>query len=224
MSAPTKHASLLRAAIMLPTPLWLTMLCLLPMLSAPFPQLAQNILGIEGDPSIAQDIFGYVRASVISPSNAPQVDGLSQRETAHLDDVSALIRGIYLAGVGTLIVDLLWSFAFGRCRNIWRAGLRDGAILTFVLLTASTVFTIFAWDSAFFSFHQVFFASGSWQFRTTSTLIRNFPPRFWSFAALSQGGLMVLVAGLMLYLTRRAATNGAPHDIAARVETTPSQR
>ena len=129
-----------------------------------------------------------------------------------------------IAGSGTLVVALLVSFVFGQRRNIWLVGLRDGAILTLLLLVASAVFAILAWDSAFFGFHQVFFASGSWQFRTTSTLIRNFPPRFWSFTALSQGGLMVLVAGLMLYLTRRAATNGAPHDIAASVETTPSQR
>ena len=207
MSAPTTLASLLRAVIMLATPLWLTMLCLLPLLSAPFPQLTQNILSIEEDHAIAQGIFAYVRASVISPSNAPQVAGLSQRETTHLDDVSALIRSIYLAGSGTLIVALLGSSAFGRRRNIWRAGLRAGATLTLMLIAASAAFAIFAWDSAFFGFHQVFFTTGSWQFRTTSTLIRNFPPRFWSFAALSQGGLLTLAAGLTLYLTRRAAAN-----------------
>ncbi len=209
MSAPTTLASLLRAAITLATPLWLTMLCLLPLLSASFPQLAQSVLNIEEDRSIAQGIFAYVRASVISPGNVPQADGLSQRETAHLADVSALIRGMYLAGSGTLIVALLGSSAFGRRRNIWRVGLRAGAILTLAMLAASAAFAIFAWDSAFFGFHQVFFTTGSWQFRTTSTLIRNFPPRFWSFAALSQGGLLALAAGLTLYLTRRAATNSS---------------
>lgn len=186
------------------TPILLTMLSLLPLISAPFPVFVQEVLDIPENPSYAQEIFSYVRAKVVNPGNEQAMNDLSRREITHLDDVSTLIRNLYVVVIGSLSGTLLAGFVLRPRREIWLLSLRAGAIFTLFLIATSAILALVSWESAFYGFHQVFFEKGSWRFSTTSTLIRNFPPRFWVFSAVCMAGLLSLFASCILYLTHMA--------------------
>jgi integral membrane protein (TIGR01906 family) len=60
-----------------------------------------------------------------------------------------------------------------------------------------------SWDTFFTSFHSIFFASGTWQFEYSDTLIRLFPEQFWFDAAVTIGALTILGASLFWLISRR---------------------
>lgn len=191
----------LRLAIALATPLWLLALALLPLLSAPFPALAQSALHIEEDGRLAREIFAYTRRGAFSRASLSPPAGLSERAHSHLRDVSALLRGVFLAA-GSSGIALALATAGLRARENLLAGLRAGAWLALALVLLAAVLSISGWQGAFVAFHRLFFAEGSWQFHPLSALIRNFPPRFWAFSAALLGMEIVLMAGALLLVSR----------------------
>ena len=188
-------------------PLLLTLICIVPLLSPLYATLAQQILHIELEPSSAAAIFHYVRQQIVSPESAYPLSDLTPRELAHLADVSALLRQGYLLLLAALLVTglLQWRCKFGL--STWRLGLRLGATFTLVLLGAGALLTFAAWESAFAGFHRIFFASGSWQFRNSATLIQNFPPRFWLFSTACLALLMCFAVCCIFYGTHRLGRN-----------------
>lgn len=183
------------------------MICIAPLLSPPYPTLAQQILSIDPDPSSAPAIFHYVRQQIVSPENSYSLNDLTPRELAHLADVSALIRHGYLLILVLLLVTLLLQRRFKFGWLAWRLGLRLGATFTLILLGASTLLAFASWDSAFHGFHRIFFTSGTWQFRNSSTLIQNFPPRFWLFSAACMASMMLIGVCCIYYGTQRTWRN-----------------
>ncbi len=199
----------LRAVIALLTPLWLTALCLPLLLSAPFLELSYRALGIAENPLSARLIYAHVRARIFSNHQQPLDDRdnpqipMNYRELAHLDDVSALIRVLHLAAMVTLSTALLASATLKRdSRLVWRSGLRAGAVWTLLLVLALGCLATVAWELIFTAFHQLFFAAGSWQFSSSSTLIRHFPPRYWLFNAAGLALMLSILAGILLFSTR----------------------
>ena len=155
------------------------MLCITPLLGPPYPKFAQNILNIDLETGSAQEIFNYVRNKIVNRDNVNEISNLSQRELVHLDDVSILFRRFYLVNFGLILGTAFIYWLFKPERHLWWLGLRFGAFLTLAILFTSALSAFYSWENAFYGFHAVFFSHGSWQFSTSSTLIQNFPPRFW---------------------------------------------
>jgi integral membrane protein (TIGR01906 family) len=82
-----------------------------------------------------------------------------------------------------------------------------GAILTLVIAAALIAYILINFQTFFTQFHQLFFESGSWQFRFTDTLIRLYPIPFWSDAAIFIGAgtvaqALILLGGTWWWLRR----------------------
>ncbi|MBI4772336.1 MAG: DUF1461 domain-containing protein [Chloroflexi bacterium] len=75
-----------------------------------------------------------------------------------------------------------------RMASAARSGLLGGAGLTLLLFLGVIAYIAINFNTFFTQFHEVFFASGTWVFEYSDTLIRLFPLRFWQDA-------FVLIAG-----------------------------
>lgn len=126
------------------------------------------------------------------------------RELDHMRDVKvvtqtayalALVTGVLaLAAIGVMV-------SIPDARKSLRFGLRNGALLTLVLLFTIIVLAVGNWEFFFTGFHELFFANGTWMFYTSDTLIRLFPEQFWFDAAITIGVLAGFIALGTLVLT-----------------------
>lgn len=128
------------------------------------------------------------------------------RALAHLADAKGIVKAVFwlaflfgLAAIG--LAGLTYRSA--GCRLAIRRGLTYGSVFTLAAVAATAMFAATAWDFFFDRFHELFFASGTWRFAFSDTLIRLFPERFWFDAAIAIGILNSAAAILMLLLMRR---------------------
>jgi integral membrane protein (TIGR01906 family) len=142
------------------------------------------------------------------PDGAPL---FTAREVKHMDDVKTVVQAAMIAltvGAALFVVlsALLWRTEAGRAAL--RGGLLSGAVLMLAALGGLVVYVLLDWDHFFDSFHNLFFAEGTWRFAYSDSLLRLFPIRFWQDAALTLGGLCAAAALLILAVawrwTRRA--------------------
>lgn len=126
------------------------------------------------------------------------------RELQHMRDVKVVTRIAFFVTLIVGAVAILAAIALKRLdpKSLRRA-LFSGSILTLSLIAIVVIVAILSWDTFFTTFHRLFFEGGSWQFAYSDTLIRLFPEQFWFDAALTIGGLTVLVALVILRLTTR---------------------
>ena len=122
------------------------------------------------------------------------------RELRHLQDVKSLTGHAYRLAVAALAIFVFGSAICHRV-GVLRLALQRAARLTLALLLAILVFSVASWDQAFTEFHRLFFASGTWYFAYSDTLIRLFPERFWIDALLFLAGLTVLQSLALIWLT-----------------------
>lgn len=139
---------------------------------------------------------------LIFPDGSPLYN---ERELAHMEDVKVVTRAAFwllffglIATTATTIY--LW---LTRQRNILWRGLFNGAVLTLAIIVMIVLVAVVAWDYFFTLFHQTFFASGTWIFNYSDTLIRLFPEQFWFDAALTIGAVTLGGALLILFLSWR---------------------
>ncbi len=184
------------------TPLWLTFAYARP----GFPQDSYGFSTARRT-ELAVAVTGWLRndAGLDSLAALQFVDGsdlFGARELAHMHDVKVLAGRTYrLAGLLLLLfLAGVWS---GRRGVGLRHALQRGSRITLALLTAIVALALASWDSAFTGFHSLFFASGTWYFAYSDTLIRLFPEQFWFDAVLLVGGLTAMQALLVLWLTTR---------------------
>jgi integral membrane protein (TIGR01906 family) len=74
------------------------------------------------------------------------------------------------------------------------AALVGGSLLLLGLLITVGGLMVFQWQAFFTGFLELFFASGTWTFPYSDTLIRLFPIRFWMDVAVVIVGLLVIQA------------------------------
>jgi len=121
------------------------------------------------------------------------------RELRHMVDVKDLLGLAFTVLWGAVIVLLIsgvWKGRRGQMSEFWRAVSRGGW-LTVLFLAFVLVLSVLNFRSFFVVFHRMFFEGDSWLFRTSDTLIRLFPIRFWQdafiiFGLLAGGGGLAL--------------------------------
>jgi len=194
--------------------------------------MSHTFLGFEYNrPDFPPDVYGFTRedrlhyapfavdyllndagiaylAQLTFPDGNPLYNA---RELRHMEDVKVVTRAayfvltiggaFYLVGVAVL----LWK---PRHRPDLMTALLTGGLLTLGLIVAVILGAVFAWDAFFTTFHELFFADGTWIFLYSDTLIRLFPERFWFDAALTigiitVGGAALLTIGAFVSLKRR---------------------
>ena len=155
--------------------------------------------------------FRYVREAQPIETLANQRLGDSplynSRELKHMQDVQNVYQAVWWVWQLAFSLVLLVGFALAW-RRVTRpalyTALRWGGLLTAGIVGLIGGLAVVAWQLWFVAFHQVFFATGTWTFEYTDTLIRLFPEKFWFDAALTiagisaAGGLAVALAGWRL--------------------------
>ena len=128
------------------------------------------------------------------------------RELQHMRDVKLVTQAAFalavINGIASLSVTV-WLVRTPATRVVLKRALRQGSLLTLVLLASIIVVAVVNWDFFFTTFHTLFFAEGTWRFAYSDTLIRLFPEQFWFEAALTIGLLMTVQALLILFICRR---------------------
>lgn len=124
------------------------------------------------------------------------------RELGHMRDVKTVTQAAYaFALIGAVIFLFCAIFLFQRQRDRLFMAIARGAWVTIGLIAAIVIGAVVAWDAFFTFFHNVFFASGTWQFAYSDTLIRLFPEQFWFDAAIVIGAVALAGSALALLVT-----------------------
>ncbi len=140
------------------------------------------------------------------PPEAQDCPMYQAQALAHLVDVKRITQSAFGLAflLGLIAVGIAWLA--GRSadyRGAMRIGLTYGSLLTLAAVTAIAILALTAWDFSFDRFHELFFASGTWRFAFSDTLIRLFPEQFWFDAAMTVGILNAVAAILLLILMWR---------------------
>ena len=129
----------------------------------------------------------------------------NQSELGHMKDVKVVTRGAFGITILTLALTIIISFYLWRSQQVKQLSyaLFQGSLVTIALIIAIIIVAVVAWDSFFDTFHQLFFADGTWRFAYSDTLIRLFPEQFWFDAAITIGTLTTFSALLIMTITWR---------------------
>ena len=128
----------------------------------------------------------------------------NERELSHMQDVKKVVQPVLWIGYAVWFFMLgiaLWA-RFGGGWPEYVRGIQRGGWLTVGLVLIIGTFAGVSFWQFFTVFHGLFFASGSWEFLYSDTLIRLFPLPFWQDAFLFAGVLDV-IGGLALGLGLR---------------------
>jgi integral membrane protein (TIGR01906 family) len=124
----------------------------------------------------------------------------NERELAHMVDVKKVVQVAlivwYISLIGMLLLGL-WAW-WGGWWLEYKRGIVQGGWLTVFLVGLTMVAVLVGFGVFFVFFHEIFFASGTWVFRFSDTLIRLFPERFWRDAFLAIGILTVAAASALI--------------------------
>ena len=123
------------------------------------------------------------------------------RELSHMVDVKTVVQGgllVWYFSLFVLIGSGLWAW-FAGWWPAYARGLGRGGWLTMILLGLLLFLVLLSFRFIFVAFHNIFFASGTWTFNYSDTLIRLFPERFWFDVFIAVGGV-TLLGGLALGL------------------------
>jgi integral membrane protein (TIGR01906 family) len=129
----------------------------------------------------------------------------NQRELSHMQDVKVVVTGMRYALAGTaltLLIATIFLVTKGNPKTALKA-YSIGSWALIGLIGGIIIFVLISFNQLFTWFHQLFFASGTWTFYTSDTLIRLFPMRFWQDAFLFVGGLSLLLAGVTIIAIRK---------------------
>lgn len=137
-----------------------------------------------------------------------EIDGkpaFNADELQHMEDVQVVTHAAFqvLLIVGSLTA--AGSILLARqkpTRHLLPQSLRYGGFLTMGVVAIAFLLVLLSWDFFFDSFHEVFFAEGTWQFSRADTLIRLYPEQFWFDAAISIGILTTLGTAFCIALPR----------------------
>lgn len=129
----------------------------------------------------------------------------NQRELSHMEDVKKVVSpGLWVGYTcwGLLVISGLWA-AFKGWSGYYVHGIQRGGWLSVGIAGTIAIFAVVSFWQFFSFFHALFFASGSWMFYYSDTLIRLFPLRFWQDVFIFVG-IILIGGGLVLGLTLRS--------------------
>ena len=139
---------------------------------------------------------------------------LEEREQSHMRDVRgvfAAFAALAVAAAIALVVLYLGARRLGHPERWWSA-VRAGAIGLVIGVVIAGVIAIFAFDTAFEIFHQLFFPSGSYLFDpTTDRLVQLFPFAFWSETTMALG-LVIIALAIALAVFAAPRTRPTVHE------------
>ena len=158
-------------------------------------------------PNVDRVTVAMLRDLFLNGDFAAGLDGeapiLDPSERSHMADVGALVRILAGLEIAAILVLLVTGWVLRRERD------RRGHLVLAAALAVGAgalvlgIFFAVAFDTAFASFHALFFRQGTWQFGPDSNLIRLFPEAFWFEASLLAGVTILLSSVLAAWLARR---------------------
>jgi integral membrane protein (TIGR01906 family) len=128
----------------------------------------------------------------------------NDRELEHMLDVKVVVRAAMQVFIGSILILIaagVWSW-WGDWVKEYAMALQHGGWLTIYMIAGVIAFVLIAFSVIFVFFHQIFFASGTWTFYYSDTLIRLFPERFWRDTFLMVGALTGLGGLLTVYIAK----------------------
>ena len=130
--------------------------------------------------------------------------GFTNAEISHLDDVYNLVHMAKTLWLLSLIA-LVLAFLINRkhLQNQFILSLRSAAKLCLILCSCILLFLLFAWNSAFITFHQILFPQGNWAFPADSLIITLFPEIFWQTIFAVYLFLVIILSLSFWIITRR---------------------
>jgi len=133
---------------------------------------------------------------------------LNPREQAHMRDVRGVFAAFYGVAIGAALV-LVAAFLLARGpaarARLWRRLGLAGRVVA-AATVALGIASVFAFDTAFELFHELFFPAGSFLFNPqTDRLVQLFPDQFWVETTIVVGVVIVLLAAGLAWLGARRA-------------------
>ena len=133
-------------------------------------------------------------------------------ELSHMFDVKVVADSflrVFWILTAILVIGLGLLFSQPATRSEGYRALAQGGGLTVSIVLLVGLFILVAWQWLFTQFHNLFFASGTWTFSYTDSLIRLFPEQFWLDFGILWAGLVfvggLLSLGLGIVLKRRGS-------------------
>ena len=126
----------------------------------------------------------------------------NEREIGHMLDVknvADVFKSVLWVLAVVVIGGLIILLARSETRALGAKAIKQGGLLSVILVVLIILFMGVAWSLAFTLFHNLFFSSGTWTFYYTDSLIRLFPEQFWFDFGLLWFGL-ILLEGIILAL------------------------
>ena len=147
-------------------------------------------------------------------ANESYVSAFEQKEISHLIDVKILMHrfllGLNLVLFAAIIFLIILYFTDKKdfLKNM-SLSLFFGGLFTLTILFIFNLL-IKNFDAAFYKFHDIFFAPGTWTFPTNSTLITLFPTEFWVDAVnktishtLISANILILVGVVLFFIHKK---------------------
>ena len=164
-------------------------------------------------PNVDRVTVAMLRDLFVRGDFAASLDGdapiLDASERSHMADVGALVRILAAFEIVAILALLVTGWVLRRERARRGRLLLGAALAVGALALVLSIFFAVAFDTAFASFHALFFRQGTWQFGPDSNLIRLFPEPFWFETSLLAGLSIVLSAALAAWLARRGIRSGS---------------
>ena len=122
------------------------------------------------------------------------------REISHMVDVKvvadAFQPAFWIAAI-IFVGGLIYLLVKQHTRLLGAEAMMYGGLSTIGLVLLVMLFMFVAWNQAFTVFHNIFFASGTWTFSYSDSLIRLFPEQFWFDFGTIWTGLILVGGGLL---------------------------
>ena len=119
-------------------------------------------------------------------------------EIGHMVDVKNVADTFKMAMwvlLAVVVGGLIFLFARAETRVQGATALLQGGVFTVTAVILVMIFIGIGWGLFFTLFHNIFFASGTWTFLYSDSLIRLFPEQFWfDFALLWTGSILAMGA------------------------------
>lgn len=152
---------------------------------------------------LSQWVWAYL---LVDPAlYLPNTSELSIEERRHLLDVKRVLNPVHWVWWLSSAMGLLACIIIGFGRG-WQAVkpiIRSSAWWVLGITVLAGLLALMDFSGSFHQLHSLFFKADTWIFPKNSTIIQLFPFVYFQTFAVYWGGLNVVLAGILLFLTRR---------------------